>query len=500
MKKSSENSDKDLLRQWLSGDATRRQEKQLEEKANTDPFLADAMEGFRGFPEQDFEKKMSLFQQQLKQRTQTKKEARIVPFYWSRVAAMLAFVVVAGGAFWFLNQNIEQPQEKSVAMENNFDAAPSPYSNMESKQQMDVAEDVEEEIASNQNFGEIKPSKKTNSKNEMGEMPAKRQATKPNSIIKKEERIAIKKNTPPTPSAHPKAKINQEAIEPQNSITFSKDELISAKNNKKEILNEENNFPNVEDNKIAFSTEDNVASPVLQREYDKDERVGKTMSPAIEAAPQSPTISQNRSALQKTATEKNTKINRITGIVRDDNGEPVIGATILEVGTNQGVMTDFDGRFQLEISSLPNLLGISYVGYKTAQIQVDENNKDLDIQLQAGDVLLESVVVSGMSKKNRVTTPTISKAKPVMGFNKFKKYIKNNMQLSDEATNRSIKGKVIVQFKINRNGTLSDFKIIEGLGYGLEQEAIRLLKEGGRWELPTGQSSAIETYTFKFKK
>lgn len=497
MKKSSENSDNDLLRQWLSGDATRRQEKQLEEKTNTDPFLADAMEGFRAFPEQDFEKKMMVFQQQLKQRTQTKKEARIVPFYWSRVAAMLAFVVVAGGAFWFLNQNIEQQQEKSVAMEENFDAAPSPYSNMEPQQKMDVVEDIEEEIANNQDFGAIEPLEKTNKKNET---PNKKQATKPRSIIQKEEKTTIKENTPTAPFAAPIAKAKKRATEPQNSVTFSKDELIRGSNNGKEILNEENNFSDIEDSKMTFSTDDKVAPPALQKEYDKDESVGSMVNPAMEAAPQSPIISESRSALQKIATAKNTKPNVITGIIKDDNGEPVIGATVLEVGTRQGVMTDFDGHFQLEISSLPNLLDISYVGYATTQIQVNEDNQNLDIQLQASDVLLNEVVVSGMSKKNRVAAPIISKAKPAMGFNQFKKYIKNNMQLTDDAANANIKGKVIVQFKINRNGTLSDFKIIEGLGYGLEQEAIRLLKEGGRWELPIGQSSAIETYTFKFKK
>ena len=54
-----------------------------------------------------------------------------------------------------------------------------------------------------------------------------------------------------------------------------------------------------------------------------------------------------------------------TGVVVDAaTGEPIIGASVLEEGTSNGTITDFDGNFQLNVASGAKLV-ISYVGYKT---------------------------------------------------------------------------------------------------------------------------------------
>ena len=56
-----------------------------------------------------------------------------------------------------------------------------------------------------------------------------------------------------------------------------------------------------------------------------------------------------------------------TGVVIDAaNGEPVIGASVLEIGTTNGTITDFDGNFVLSVQSGAKL-SISYIGYKTQE-------------------------------------------------------------------------------------------------------------------------------------
>ena len=59
----------------------------------------------------------------------------------------------------------------------------------------------------------------------------------------------------------------------------------------------------------------------------------------------------------------------ITGTVKDSQGEAIIGASILEKGTRNGVVTDFDGNFTIKVSG-DNPLVISYIGMKTQTVKV----------------------------------------------------------------------------------------------------------------------------------
>ena len=60
----------------------------------------------------------------------------------------------------------------------------------------------------------------------------------------------------------------------------------------------------------------------------------------------------------------------ISGVIKDDTGEPVIGANILVKGTNNGVITDPDGRFNLKISQANAILVVSYIGYQIGRAHV----------------------------------------------------------------------------------------------------------------------------------
>ena len=60
----------------------------------------------------------------------------------------------------------------------------------------------------------------------------------------------------------------------------------------------------------------------------------------------------------------------VQGVVKDQTGETVIGASVMEKGTTNGTITDIDGRFSLKVSS-KSVLTISYVGYKSKEIPVN---------------------------------------------------------------------------------------------------------------------------------
>ena len=93
----------------------------------------------------------------------------------------------------------------------------------------------------------------------------------------------------------------------------------------------------------------------------------------------------------------------ISGKVLDSNGDPIIGANVLEKGTTNGTITDYDGNFSLEVRSNATL-EVSFVGYKTQQIGVSGKNS-LNITLAEDSEALDEVVVIGygMMKKKDLT-------------------------------------------------------------------------------------------------
>ena len=55
----------------------------------------------------------------------------------------------------------------------------------------------------------------------------------------------------------------------------------------------------------------------------------------------------------------------VKGVVVDATGNPIIGATVLEQGTTNGITTDFNGQFVLKVQSGQSIVSISYIGYLT---------------------------------------------------------------------------------------------------------------------------------------
>jgi len=85
-----------------------------------------------------------------------------------------------------------------------------------------------------------------------------------------------------------------------------------------------------------------------------------------------------------------------TGRVADSQG-PLIGATVMEKGTNNGTVTDFNGNFSLNVKSGATLV-ISYVGYETQEVKAGEN---LNVTLSEDGHLVNEVVVIGYGTQRR---------------------------------------------------------------------------------------------------
>lgn len=91
---------------------------------------------------------------------------------------------------------------------------------------------------------------------------------------------------------------------------------------------------------------------------------------------------------------------KVSGQVVDEQGEPLLGATIRVKNSSIGTTTDLDGNFQLEVPGNAVLL-ISYVGYKEREVAVRSRSVLGAVQLQSDDFMLDQVVVVGYGTQKK---------------------------------------------------------------------------------------------------
>lgn len=92
----------------------------------------------------------------------------------------------------------------------------------------------------------------------------------------------------------------------------------------------------------------------------------------------------------------------VKGQVLDGDGIPVIGASILEKGTTNGVITDIDGNYSLNVSSKDAVIVISYIGYKTVELKASDPGL-ANVVLKEDTEVLEEVVVVGYGAQKKET-------------------------------------------------------------------------------------------------
>lgn len=97
--------------------------------------------------------------------------------------------------------------------------------------------------------------------------------------------------------------------------------------------------------------------------------------------------------VDKTQQEINKKNVKVTGNVADENGEALIGASVMVKGSTMGTITDIDGNFSLDAFKGATLL-ISYIGYTSQETSID-NRTSFKIVLKEDSKTLEEVVVIG---------------------------------------------------------------------------------------------------------
>ena len=96
----------------------------------------------------------------------------------------------------------------------------------------------------------------------------------------------------------------------------------------------------------------------------------------------------------------------VSGIVKDATGEPLIGVSVLETGTTNGIITDLDGKFVLTLTKDKSSLQFSYIGYSAQTVPVG-TRKEIIVVLKEDAIGLQEVIVTGYGKtvtKDKLTS------------------------------------------------------------------------------------------------
>ncbi len=205
----------------------------------------------------------------------------------------------------------------------------------------------------------------------------------------------------------------------------------------------------------------------------------------------------SRSKTKKSAdTKLLTKKRIVKGLVTSSgDGLPLPGVRVSVEGTTSETVTDLQGNYSIPIENEKQQLSFSFNGLPTSQFSLTDRST-LDTKLPEDGSQQSEVVVTGQSLKsvwNETLTPVLKLAEPVGGRIAYKKHLENNQRLPTQALENKVKGDVIINFVLAIDGSFRDFSVIGSLGYGCDDELIRLVKQGPKWYPSTENNAPIES-------
>lgn len=172
----------------------------------------------------------------------------------------------------------------------------------------------------------------------------------------------------------------------------------------------------------------------------------------------------------------------VKGKIKDSStGAPLPGVTVRVAGTQRRTVSDAGGHFRLALSPQSDTLDFTYIGYKTKQIIRGEDGRQLNVTLQPDQSRLNEMVVVGYGEKAHKNSYSRNEARPLNGFAAFRRYVKDSLRYPPQARAHQVGGTVRLSFLVMPDSTIQQITVIKGLGYGTDQEARRLLREGPAW-------------------
>ena len=428
--KTNENISPETIKAYLEGTLSHAQTHEFEKAMLNDTVLCDMVEGYEISRDKnvDFQKVNTSLSARLQSRVGEEQQEiyplwKRVPLY-VRAASMLLFL---GIGVYFLTKNNEVESTEKLAS-----VQPS-----ESKNQPQLAPPIvaENEVIAQENSAISKQKMKA----EMDKIQSDRVITYEQKKIDEASRGGAKMDTI--------ISMGDADIE-----TEKKSEVID-----KEVVTKSKSVQKPQST-AAYETQSSQASapaPVMKNE---------------EGYAKSKAQSSNRNADRIESRTSNIVI------MNEDSNKPVPNVTIMSEDKTLG-KTDEKGRFNLENARLGSKINLIAPNFENTEIIVSKTDPDLFYIRPKSELIFIDLKRNKTWKYNPAEHP----AQPSVSPDEYLEYLKINLKKPKQAIENQISGTVEVEFKVNKKGELSDFKVIKSLGYGCDEEAIRLIREGPKW-------------------
>ena len=176
---------------------------------------------------------------------------------------------------------------------------------------------------------------------------------------------------------------------------------------------------------------------------------------------------------------------KVKGRVLDEEySSGIIGANVLIKGSTIGTVTDEEGRFELPVEA-GNVLQISFAGYKTVEVKVAADEKEQDIV----------IVMSGEKPSAGGQVFQIAEEMPSFpgGIDECMRYIARHVKYPAISIENGAQGIVSVRFIIEKDGSISNPKIAQGVDEYLDKEAMRVIMSMPKWKPGKQRGVAVRT-------
>lgn len=275
----------------------------------------------------------------------------------------------------------------------------------------------------------------------------------------------------------------------ENSVNTQKIEILTNDKPAKQIAQSKNrNIPYESDLAVAKPVVAEKKSDALPDEIDN----GKLVIPenTVDAVAQRTDVfgmrtmsaSKNAVGMAQIADD-----NKLRGRVIDENGEPIIGATITFKDTYKSVLTDINGNFVIDVPKNNNRpLVLSYIGYETKEVAVNEPT--IEVKMHADQLALNEVVVVGYGSQKRTSrvgsvarvdnevrkTPS----EPIFGEKEFLRFYE---VLRTKSICNTRKESLTARFYIDENGNATELQIEKASCDAMAEEFRRIVAQSPAW-------------------
>lgn len=232
-------------------------------------------------------------------------------------------------------------------------------------------------------------------------------------------------------------------------------------------------------------------------------QVAKDVIESIEqsSSNESPTataIQKDGGIVADTQSDQQQKLVTYKGSVTDKDGTPLAG---VEFSTEKGwkfsgtlPTSDKEGHFQFEAPATSQFIAVYKKGDKFTSAVFDGKS----VQRNALHLIIDGKVWLNLPSKNPKDQPfRVVDQMPEFpgGMNALLKYLSANIKYPDAALKAGIQGRVVAQYIVNRDGSISDIKILRGVNPDIDKEAIRVINSMPKWK-PGMQKGKVERVTY----